>query len=247
VRIPPEALRSVVFLGRRDSPGSDDIHLVGTGFFVGIPEGAPKMGGWVYLVTAKHIAIGLGGVPFVIRANTVDGGGALVEWAATDWTYHPADAGVDIAVIPWAPADPIEAEYVATTLFAEVGAIAVGEEAFATGLFAFASGRARNQPIVRTGHVAMIPDEPVQTAIGRIEALLVELHAIGGLSGAPVFGASDGRTTLLGLVHGHWDAVTGTSGQSLNTGVAIVIPAWKILEVLEQETLAQSRAANPPS
>jgi hypothetical protein len=79
-------------------------------------------------------------------------------------------------------------------------------------------------PIVRHGNVAMLPTEQVQTDLGYTDAYLVEVRSIGGLSGSPVFvrhtigfpvqrtdGSSDmafangPATTLLGLMHGHWD------------------------------------------
>ena len=51
---------------------------------------------------------------------------------------------------------------------------------------------------------------------------------------------------LLGLMHGHWDRVvpvdvTGDDieFESVNMGIAIVVPAKKILEVINQPSLAE--------
>jgi hypothetical protein len=51
---------------------------------------------------------------------------------------------------------------------------------------------------------------------------------------------------LLGLMYGHWDRVVpvGVTGddiqfESVNMGIAIVVPAKKILEVINQPTLAE--------
>ena len=71
------------------------------------------------------------------------------------------------------------------------------------------------------------------------------------------------RIYLLGLVHGHWDTLPSqidtmaidTRGESVNVGIAIVVPAQKILEVLNQpefqrdrdEATAEFRPRNSPA
>ena len=47
----------------------------------------------------------------------------------------------------------------------------VGDEVFVTGLFTLAPGQQRNMPIVRTGNVAMIPTEKIQTELGFSDVL----------------------------------------------------------------------------
>jgi hypothetical protein len=111
-----------------------------------------------------------------------------------------------------------------------VNGIGIGDEVFMTGVFASASGKRRNTPIVRKGNIAMLPDDNIPTRdLGDIDAFLIEAHSFGGISGAPVFvrettftkynlsplkpgdapetivSLSAGRHSLLGLVHGHWD------------------------------------------
>ena len=57
------------------------------------------------------------------------------------------------------------------------------------------------------------------------------------------------RIYLLGLVHGHWDAppsqvdaaIVDNRRESVNVGIAIVVPAQKILEVLNQPVFERSR------
>ncbi len=143
-------------------------------------------------------------------------------------------------------------------------AIGVGEEVFLTGLFVNHVGQSKNIPIVRVGNIAAMPEEPVGASIGPIEAYLIEARSIGGLSGSPVFAhlgvarlvngqarfASGGPIFyLLGLMHGHWDLPTPDVDElavddgvgvrrSVNMGIAIVVPAWRIAEVLDQPTLA---------
>jgi hypothetical protein len=145
--------------------------------------------------------------------------------------------------------------------------IGIGDEVFITGLFTQHSGIKRNLPIIRVGNIAMMSEEGVSTEIfGKIEAYLIEARSIGGLSGSPVFVQKSGvqlpegggvifdneRFHWLGLIHGHWDIkstaqdeaiVDGTlaSEGKVNMGIAIVVPATKILEVLNQPILTEQR------
>lgn len=145
--------------------------------------------------------------------------------------------------------------------------ISIGDEVFLTGLFSTHYGKKRNLPIIRVGNIAMMPEEKVYTdALGEIEAYLIESRSIGGLSGSPVFvylghmrPDKDGNINLggsskifywLGLMHGHWDMPTkkvdvvdedhATIGQ-VNMGIAIVVPAQKIMEVINSEELKKQR------
>jgi hypothetical protein len=100
-----------------------------------------------------------------------------------------------------------------------------------------------------------------------MEAYLVEARSIGGISGSPVFvketlaikardrdgvltqfqGAS--RFHLLGLMHGHWDVKESEinspqiipTARGVNFGIAVVVPANKILETINQPVLAEQR------
>jgi len=138
--------------------------------------------------------------------------------------------------------------------------IGVGDDLFLTGLFTHHAGRKNNIPIVRVGNIAGMPQEKVVTrTMGEMEAFLVESRSIGGLSGSPVFVhlgstrigggvlnlAAGIRFYLLGLMHGHWDVkehgmddaredafIRGE--QAVNMGIAIVVPAAKVLEALCQ-------------
>ena len=107
-------------------------------------------------------------------------------------------------------------------------------------------------------------EEPInETMLGEIDAYLVELRSLGGLSGSPVFiypsgvrrsdtGASlliSGKPMifLLGVLYGHWslsnaiqDVVTedypDNERDKINTGIGIVTPATTILETLSSNT-----------
>ena len=83
--------------------------------------------------------------------------------------------------------------------------IRVGSPVGLTGLFVHHHGSSRNIPIVRSGNIAAMTDEPVSTRRGLMTAFLVEVRSIGGLSGSPVFAEGVAETGVIGLVHGHFD------------------------------------------
>jgi hypothetical protein len=138
--------------------------------------------------------------------------------------------------------------------------IGIGVEVFLTGLFSHHYGQRRNIPIVRVGNIAAMPEEKVETRMGLMDAYLVEARSIGGLSGSPVFAhlglirvqegqvkfsaADGGIFYLLGLMHGHFasratdpdDLPEGDilTEERINSGIAIVVPVERILEVVNQ-------------
>jgi hypothetical protein len=112
----------------------------------------------------------------------------------------------------------------------------------------------------------MMSGEPVKTVYcGYTEAHLIEARSIAGLSCSPVFISNpptkivDGKTQLstgqwfyfFGLVHGHFDVEhmnedtvaddAGESGRGINTGIGVVIPAQKIVDVMLQPEYAEMR------
>jgi len=183
--------------------------------------------------------------------------------SSVKWFYHPKeDESSDVAVCQvilkkeiFASLDytAIAPEMFVTDEAIESEGIGPGDEVFVTGLFALHTGNKRNMPIVRMGNIAMIPKEPVPTHhFGNMEVYLVESRSIGGLSGSPVFVVKDieysrWRIYLLGLIHGHWEVdpqtiIDMTGGDSkkrggVNMGIAIVIPAKKIIETIMSKEL----------
>jgi hypothetical protein len=268
MRVPDEVRQCVVFVGLpiHQPDGQEALSFKGTAFFVTIPSAVISGTSYIYLVTAKHVAITLEGKPFLVRVNTIDGGSELIRGEGVKWWHHPIDSSVDVAVISWAPPQQVEYKSIPDTMFLsdeiiQSKSIGTGDEVFITGLFAHLAGSSRNQPIVRMGNIAMMPGEPVVTKeFGNIEAYLIEARSIGGLSGSPAFVRETsqfggvGAFYFLGLMHGHWDIPPESKNDQLlmdsdkkgqvNMGIAIVIPAKKVLEVLNQPTLVQVRKQN---
>ena len=145
--------------------------------------------------------------------------------------------------------------------------IGVGDEVFIPGLFTKITETTRNLPIVRTGTIAMIPGERIPFGDDFIDAYLIEARSIGGLSGSPVFVRQTvametssspmimtgrrpdgvlhgigGKIYLLGSMIGHWDVPEGfspTQAEAVNMGIAPVVPASKILEIIFQPALVK--------
>lgn len=185
------------------------------------------------------------------------------------WWYHPTERNaVDCAVTMFTPAQlrELAVEHIPIDLFLDDAKvkehnIGVGDEVFITGLFTKVADTSRNIPIVRTGNVAMIPGEEIYFRDRYIAANLVESRSIGGLSGSPVFvrptlqlqiGEEDGKPVILygpgrifffGSVVGHWEVPPEdfkiTVAEAVNMGIAPVVPAQKIKEVIMQPALVE--------
>jgi hypothetical protein len=147
------------------------------------------------------------------------------------------------------------------------GKFGIGDETVTVGLFTEAPGVTRNCPIVRHGNLAMLPIEQIQTELGYADVYLVEARSIGGLSGSPVWIRPSllmlaqeeeqvvptgivGPGRFLGLMHGHWaikeseindPRIVHDKQRGVNLGIAIVVPASKILETINQSGLMELR------
>ena len=254
-----DLLRCVFYVAIKPIDGAPQV--IGTAFTLSklIPGGTVKhvakgLGHGMmcnYVVTAKHVieaARNKGVQDIYLRLNTRDGGSTHRFYDINEFQLHP-DA--DVAVLP--TFDPVSHDHIAWNIddcatpermkFHDVG---VGSEVTIVGLFRYHKGDARNTPIVRTGNIAGIPAEAVNTGMGPMEVIFVEARSTGGLSGSPVFvnlgrlvAQDDGTVSarplavsgLLGLMHGHFDEL-GEDQQPVNVGIGMVVPVTKILELI---------------
>ena len=197
----------------------------GTCFFVAVPdERMGKTGGFVYLVTNRHVATAAGApanqlLPEVyIRVNASQKDGAdttsynILPLTGKFRWYFPDDATVDLAVLPVVPKAEADIRAIPISLFAtddvlKSRAIGIGDTVFFVGyLFQFA-GSSRIAPIYRNGTIAMMPSDPIpmheqDDDEGIEEHLdLADAHAFHGNSGSPLFvnvGGYRNGTMLLG-------------------------------------------------
>ena len=249
--ISDKLLKCVAYVGLQMADGS--FMPCGTVFFF-----SPKkpIG---YFVTAKHVidAIKSKGVEKVwIRYNSTDGNLKYGSVEFDQWRYHKTDSSVDVAVFNASPAEDwdhlVWPDYLcATPEVQKENEVSLGDEVLVVGLFRHRQGNKSNIPIARVGNLASTNAERINVKIfGEMEAALIECRSIGGLSGSPVFlnlgnvrvingelrHSLDGgpMTYLYGIIHGHYDEPGQSSNNiSVNSGIAIVTPYRKILEVIE--------------
>ena len=237
MRIPDDYLESVCFLCVKfDRDGQEVVEFFGTGFLVSIATRYSTMR--IYcLVTAKHLINrwrAANHPDLYVRMNTDDD--RSITWPLPDDWHYSDNPAVDVAAvfIPTVPGikmHSIAIENFATDKVIHEESIGIGDDVFAIGLFTKKSGNQRNTPIMRTGIIASMPEEPLETGEddelpGTCNVYLVELRSIGGISGSPVFVYLDfwrlgpnmfesridlgGLTIrrnmyLLGLIRGHWN------------------------------------------
>lgn len=271
MRIADIVTKSVAFVAYRHSGDAtaEDVDLDATAFYVGYPSSVTSSHRFFYFVTAKHSVSGQHGGEQVLVLNTRHGKTLLP--VTSKWYVHPTDESVDVAVIPFVPSAEYDIKYISTETFITAdyadnypaGTFGLGSEVCFPGLFTFASGKKRAMPLVRHGNVAMFPDGPIQVYSGFADVYLIEARSIEGLSGSPVFirptiesqvtDSAGNRITalaigdlycLLGMAGGHYDKDGSINDRdSVNMGISVVVPARRILEVLEHPELVAARTA----
>jgi hypothetical protein len=271
IRIADRLLKRVGFVSRYepDDEGGSRLRFGGTAFVVGVlMEGNMALAD---IVTAKHVAEAIEPDQAVIAMNADDGMPLSLRTGSNKWFYHPTEKdSVDVAVMPFGSArfndydiEWIPEQILATDQRIKDFDIGLGDELYISGLFTRFLGGTKLTPIVRTGNIAMIPEEKLPVdGFGDMEAYLAEGRSIGGLSGSPAFvrntvmtpmQTADGKLAsmsglggshLLGLVHEHYDihyAFTRSKAEIINMGVSIIVPAKKILETLHHPELTALR------
>lgn len=257
---PPELLDIVAFLACKTKK---DTKLVGSGFFVAHKVGSNES--LISLVTARHVIEAIKGRTYDdkvwVRVNGVNGGIETIGIEIRRFLFHPTESRVDVAVCAISGTEVDNADFkcvdartiVTDEEFKKVG---IGATLYFPGLFSHHAGESRNVPIVRVGNLAAMPSDKVFTKRkGHIRAYLAEARSIGGLSGSPVFLPShnlqiNGYSAMrfIGLIHGHFDLGDGKpddmflTDRNVNMGIAIIIPAGDIVEVLNQPVFANERA-----
>jgi hypothetical protein len=188
VRTHSEIRRCIAFVGV-ESQGHFTPH--GTGFFGGL-----AFGGMIFqfLITADHLLDQIAGDSFSVRINRRSGGAECIRLPKAhairhynklnDLAIFSVSFGTDIydfAMIELDRADLVKSR-------AEVWDVHLGDEVCAMGVYTSHHGLARNIPVMRVGNLAALLEEEVRGPQGGyVEAYLIELRTIAGLSGSPVF------------------------------------------------------------
>jgi hypothetical protein len=258
MRFPDTLLNSVCFLSEWvDDQGRKVRHYGGTAFFISVPSETRPSIKHPYLVTARHNVIDNNAVTrdISLRVNTEDGKSQFIE-VDGNWLF-PDDSAIDVAIIPF----PIQQDDPTTIVAFEPSMfiteekaletnLGVGDDIVVAGMFTEHVGTHRNLPVIRKGIIAAMPAEPLVDRNNlAYDGYIVELLSLAGLSGSPVFVMKytiAPRLTmqiqyhLLGLISKHWDDESQMfpnlgDSNSVNMGMAIVVPAQGILDLLHDE------------
>jgi hypothetical protein len=251
MRISESLLNCVVFAGHGDSAS---FNAKATAFLI-------TYGNFLYLVTARHVAMEFGEDPFTLRFNSKNGGalyhyidlGESEEQKIFKW-YHHHNHHADISILlcgytdetPDIYCEPIDVKsFVRETCI--VASAGCGSMCHVIGLFTFRSGKYRNIPVVHTGYLCAVSDslELIESNNGgklsEVEGHLVEISNLGGLSGSPVFvRTDDDQLKFLGVWQGSWDR--STHNQRVPIGMGIVTPAYRLVELLMSYEVSNERA-----
>ncbi len=262
-RIDDRILQCTVYLYPSAHDANNGEKAGGTGFLVDVSsEWCPH----TYAVTAKHVITEQRSP--VVRVNTENNCHEVLPIRPESWIPHPD--GDDIAVCP-IELDVQKHRFTSIPLHMFITPeivtayyIGPGDDVFMVGRLINHEGRQRNLPTARFGNIAMMPYEPLRHPTGIMqESFVVEVRSWSGFSGSPVFvwiTGSDGRLKsfvmtptlgpwLLGVDWGHildWEQVyennqrTGAAVRA-NTGMTGVVPAWKLVEILNSEELVRQR------
>ncbi len=235
---PQEQLRKTV--GFIEVPYKDQAGQVrsvkGTCFFVFVPdERLGKDRGYGYVVTNRHVAMPEAAttlepeVYITINYSTPHDNQTLFRDIVPlngkmKW-YLPADATVDLAVLPFIPSpDVFDIKTIPISLFAtsevlKTEKVDIGDAVIFIGFFFQFPGATRIEPIYRQGVIAMMPEDPIRMSDGqnpqndKLEHLyMADAHAFHGNSGSPLFVQTGGmrngsllvgsRFRLIGVVNG---------------------------------------------
>lgn len=261
--------------------------LYGTGFLLSMPDSRlPKDVGFGYLVTNRHVAEAIEqdqqgncvahevqqtyvtmNLKEPIDGNRIDREpihlSQQVHW------YFPKDEGVDLAVIPFAPAakydaTPLSTDTLITAETLEKQNIVPGDRLLTVGYFYAYAGLHEIQPILREGVLAMLPDGPMTTTTCKSgDIYLADVHITPGNSGSPIFivpvlglgageqfGGVPNVFGLLGVVSGYMQetssltlraSTTWEASVQANSGVSVVVPAQKLKDLLDSPELQRER------
>jgi hypothetical protein len=246
----------------------------GTGFFLIMPDS--RLGtdrGFAYLITNRHVVqpgienstpCDIDGYSLWLNLKARSDGQVTsqrVPLLGASW-YFPTDDSVDLAALPLSPnRDVYDSETVPLSVLADQKADALreGDEVLFAGLFIQYPGQTKMEPIVRSGSIAMLPDETMPTTLKKPgHVYLAEVHSFGGNSGSPMFvdvgGLRRGQIgysfKLLGVVAGEvfetadfqLRVATTLNGEvTANSGISVVVPASEIKALLETPQIQKLR------
>lgn len=233
-----------------------------SGFLLNVPIGEKSENlSYTVCVTNRHVIEN----GFTVARLNAPAGVRVAEFDERHWYLHPeADLAAAIIPVHSMGAAHRSVDYEAmlTLELLEEQGVGVGDDVFMVGRFINHDGGQENIPVARFGNIAQMPGgAPLCDDFGREqESYIIECRSIGGFSGSPVFvrippytwRPEKGDVTreyfgdaLLGVnwCHSSYvEPVLGPDGKESrtghvrsHTGLAGVIPAWRLVELLESD------------
>jgi hypothetical protein len=249
-RIGDDFLGAAIYLYRNRGDAENSSYLGGSGFLVGYVDMHTTVM-HIYAATNAHV---IRDGFTVIRINKRFGDPDILELTPAAWTPHPD--GDDLSICPLILTPQYDFKFVMTDGCVDEQRIkrfniGVGDDVFMVGRFTGHSGKSKNLPIARFGNIAMVPSEEIENALGKKRPhYLVEVRSVSGFSGSPVFvydapippslqhvRPEQFPNFLLGIDCGHMPE----HEERLSAGIAAVVPAWRLLELLEHPRIKQLR------
>ncbi len=240
-------LHSVATIVAAGAGGSRQTTL-GSAFFVEVPSKVFQGKAFVYIVTARHNLLDAHGHPVAKpRISLEDSStGALREVPlppVNEWILDPRDPSVDLAALPFSPAD---AHFATIPIGRFLNANAdttipiesqLGAEAYYLAAMSGAAADARPVVVTRFGRVSVAEPAPSDVPrAGRQNLCFLEGTSFPELSGAPVFLRTPESAVLWGMVEARGDA----SNRQLS-GLIGVLPAGYIAETVQAMAAAQEQ------
>ena len=265
-RLSHDFLDSVLYLYRSAHEATEGMNIGGSGFLASVPAETIPNGNFVYAVTNRHVIA----VADYVRLNTQEGGTHIERLPRENWIRSKTDDLAIMAItVPHTvfAQRHVGSALIMSKEYAGKIKLGIGDDVFMVGRFINHEGKQKNAPLVRFGSIAQMPSEPlVYDLEGKRheqESIIADIRSIGGYSGSPVFlkepnfikrpdgGEAPDKHYLVGIDWGHikmWSPVCGFDEKpigytqvNINSGMAGVIPAWKLLDMLMEDNLVKHR------
>ncbi|MCK9409879.1 MAG: hypothetical protein WCX28_02780 [Bacteriovoracaceae bacterium] len=257
-KYPARVKKSVTFIFSKDS--SNRLEVQGTGFFVLLNANQENdTATFGYLVTTKTALKKQNGEfleTLYVRINRKEGySDTLIVQLNVDsaprYFIHP-DSTVDLAIIPAFPdVNRYDVLYIPSGMIGAVDVfgrenIVEGSEVFSIGMLPSHIGLFKNIPAVRFGRIAQVSDEKYQWDKSFTELYLIETDITQGSTGSPVYYFNEALKDSGGIVRSRTLVLCGILVGDYGTGphasgLARVIPSYKLFDLLNQSAVAGER------